>query len=58
MDVMEMAMKVVSSLKGDKNLLSAFVGDPGRIVQSILGMTLSNDILGKVINGNENKSSE
>ena len=49
MDVMEMAMKVVSSLKGDKSLLTAFTGDPGKIVQSILGMKLADDILAKVI---------
>ena len=49
MDVMEMAMKVVSSLKGDKSLLTAFTGDPGKIVQSILGMNLADDILAKVI---------
>ena len=49
MDVMEMAMKVVNSLKGDKSLLTAFTGDPGKIVQSVLGMKLGDDILAKVI---------
>ena len=51
MDVMEMVSKVVSSLTGDKNLLTQFIGDPTKIVKSILGGDLSDDIIGKVLGG-------
>ena len=51
MDVMEMVTKVVQSLTGDKNLLSQFIGDPSKIIKSILGGDLSDDIIGKVLEG-------
>ena len=37
MEMMEMVSKVVSTLKGDKSMLSAFSADPVKIVTSILG---------------------
>lgn len=49
MELMEMVNKVVSTLKGDKNMLSAFSGDPVKIVTSILGGGISSDMIGKVV---------
>ena len=49
MELMEMVTKVVSTLKGDKNLLSAFPGDPVKIVTSILGGNISMDLIAKII---------
>lgn len=49
MEMMEMVAKVVNTLKGDKSLLSAFTGDPAKIVKSILGGNLSEDLIGKII---------
>lgn len=51
MDIMEMVTKVVSSLTGDKNLLTQFIGDPTKIIKSLLGGDLSNDVIGKVLGG-------
>ena len=51
MDIMEMVKQVVASLTKDKNLLTSFVGDPAKIVKSILGGDLTDDIIGKVISG-------
>ena len=35
MEMMEMVSKVVTALKGDKSLLTAFSGDPASIVKKI-----------------------
>ena len=51
MDIMEMVKQVVGSLTGDKNLLTQFVGDPAKIIKSIIGGDLSNDVIGKIIEG-------
>ena len=55
MDIMEMVSKVVSSLTGDKNLLTQFIGDPTKIIKSLLGGDLSNDVIGKVLSGVKDK---
>lgn len=44
-----MVNKVVTALKGDNSLLSAFPADPVKIVKSILGGDLSADLIGKII---------
>lgn len=49
MELMEMVNKVVSTLKGDKSMLTAFSGDPVKIVTSILGGSLSKDMIGKIV---------
>ena len=49
MEMMEMVSKVVSTLKGDKSMLSAFSADPVKIVTSILGGGLSADMIGKIV---------
>lgn len=49
MEMMEMVTKVVNTLKGDKSLLSAFTGDPVKIVKTILGGNLSADLIGKIV---------
>lgn len=49
MEMMEMVNKVVSTLKGDQSMLSAFTGDPVKIVTSILGGGLSADMIGKIV---------
>jgi hypothetical protein len=49
MEMMDMVNKVVTALKGDKSLLSAFTGDPVKIVTSILGSGISGDLIGKII---------
>ena len=49
MELMEMVSKVVTTLKGDKNMLSAFPVDPVKIVQSILGGGISMDLIAKII---------
>ena len=48
MDIMEMVKQVVASLTKDKNLLTSFVGDPAKIVKSILGGDLTDDIIGSL----------
>ena len=47
--MMEMVSKVVTALKGDKSLLTAFSGDPASIVKKILGANLSEDLVKKII---------
>lgn len=49
MELMEMVNKVVTALKGDKSLLTAFGTDPVKIVTSILGGNLSADVIKKVV---------
>ena len=49
MELMEMVTKVVTTLKGDKDMLSAFPLDPVKIVKTILGGSLSMELIGKII---------
>ena len=49
MEMMEMVSKVVTALKGDKDMLSAFPVDPVKIVTSILGGNVAMDMIAKII---------
>ena len=49
MEMMEMVSKVVTTLKGDKDMLSAFPVDPVKIVTSILGGNVAMDMIAKII---------
>ena len=49
MEMMEMVSKVVSTLKGDQNMLTAFTGDPMNIVKKILGGGLSDSLIKNII---------
>ena len=49
MDIEKLAAQVLGSIKDDKNQLNEFSADPIKLVRSILGNDIADDIIRKVI---------
>ena len=55
MDIKAMIEKVFNKVQSDPSIAAQFTCDPKKAVTSIVGQTLSNDVLTKVIDGVKEK---